>query len=468
MLRNIFCVGFVLVMIALFAIFTGNSPRKGFREALRTGGFFNPSIRAIATSAHGLGATMALVATLAQWDALLQEDYIQKELVQAVDNSTPFKDKLVRKGMTSGRRRVYAVKVGMSQGQGARAEGGQMPQYGAGEYQDVYVTSKYNYAPFKVTGQSLEFSTRAAFVEFGMQILKDTKEGLNNFVGRQCWADGQGTLALVNNGAGYPATTATVTVDSAYGVLWGSLATNTTFLFKRNMMIQFGAEDNGGVGYKVTASTTTTITFTPGLANAIADNAKISTLASANQEIEGWLKLAGTNAFMTGELGLANGIYHNIDRALFPEWEGNVVNAGAALTLVNIRTTRDALFKRTNDEQTNLSINSTEVMRDFEALLVANQRFVPATKLAAGYSVLSHDDLGFTKDAKAPVKAMNFACTKEIAWAQTKDPHWLQDGNGIMRVVPGQDAFEALLKWYSNLDCSEPRRQAILYNLTVV
>ena len=451
---------------ALIAIATGQSPRKNFANALRNGGFSNPSLASLAGTASTLRATMAVVATLAQWDALLQEDYIKKELVSAIDNSTPFKDKLTRKGMTEGRRRVYAVKVGASQGQGARAEGGTMPQYGAGEYQNVYVTSKYNYAPFKVTGQSLEFSTRAAFVEFGMQILKDTKEGLNNFTGRQCWADGQGTLAQVN-GAGFVAGNTVITVKNAYGVAWGSLATNTTFLFKRNMMLAFGAEDNGGQGYKVTAITTTTITVTPGLVNAIADSAKISILGSANQEIEGWLKLAGTSAFMTGELGLANGIYHNIDRSAFPEWEGNVVNAGAALSLVNIRTTRDTLFKRTNDEQTNLGIASTEVMRDFEALLVANQRFVPATQLKAGYSVLSHDDLGFTKDAKAPVKAMHFACTKEIAWAQTKDPHWLQDGNGIMRVVPGQDAFEALLKWYSNLDCSEPRRQAILYNLTV-
>jgi hypothetical protein len=191
------------VVVALFAIPTVRSPRKTFANAMRTGGFYNPELAATASVARGLGATMAVVATLAQWDALLQEDYIMKELVQAVDNSTPFKDKLTRKGMTEGRRRVYAVKVGMSQGQGARAEGGQMPQYGAGEYQNVYVTSKYNYAPFKVTGQSLEFSTRAAFVEFGMQILKDTKEGLNNFTGRQCWGDGSGKLALINNGAGY-------------------------------------------------------------------------------------------------------------------------------------------------------------------------------------------------------------------------------------------------------------------------
>jgi hypothetical protein len=120
--------------------------------------------------------------------------------------------------------------------------------------------------------------------------------------------------------------------------------------------------------------------------NAIVDNAPIYTLGSKDLEIEGWLKLAGTSAFLTGELGLGSGIYHNIDRAAFPEWEGNVVNAAAALSLANIRTTRDALFKRTNDEQTNLGIASTEVMRDFEALLVANQRFVPATQLKAGYS----------------------------------------------------------------------------------
>jgi len=428
--------------------------------------FKSPQLALLAATAATLNAEMALIATLAQWDALLQEDYIQKELVSAVDNSTPFKDKLARKGMTEGRRRVYAVKIGMSQGQGARAEGGTMPQYGVGAYANVYVTSKYNYAPFKVTGQSLEFSTRAAFVEFGMQILKDTKEGLNNFVGRQCWGDGAGKLGIVNGAVA--AGIGLITVKNAYGVVWGSLVGNTTFLFKQNMPIQFGTEDNGGSGYIIQSTTLTTLTVLPLLVNAILDGATITNLGSANLEIEGWLKIVATSAFMTGELGMANSIYHNIDRSLNPAWEGNTVNAAAPLALVNIRAARDALFKRTNDEQTSLGIASTEVMRDFEAILTAAQRFVPATKLAAGYSVLSHDDLGFTKDAKAPVKCMNFACTKEIAWAQTKDPHWLQDGTGIMRVVPGQDAFEALLKWYSNLDCQEPRRQAILYNLTVV
>lgn len=404
------------------------------------------------------------VATLANWDALLEEDYVKGQIVSAINTATPFRDKLKRVGMTAGRRRVYAAKVGASQGQGARAEGAQMPPYGAGEYQDVLVTAKYNYAPFKITGQSEEFSDRAAFVKFGLQILKDTKEGLRLFTGRQCWGDGQGTLALVNGAilAGVSA----VTVDSAYGVLWGSLSGSTTFLIKRQMVVAFGAEDNGGVGYTVTGVTSTGFTFTPPLANNVADNVKISVNGSANLEISGFLVMAATAAFMSSTLGLGTDVYHGIDRSDFPEWEGNVLDINGALSLTNIRSLRDAIYKRTDDEESNLFMCSTEMVRDYEALLQPGQRFVPAQRLEGGHTIIEHDGLRISKDSKAPVKAIFLADTKCIAWAQTRDPHWLQDGQGIMRVVPGQDAKEALLKWYSELDCEEPRRMGIGYNVT--
>lgn len=410
------------------------------------------------------------VATLAAWDALLQEDYVQGQIVSAINIATPFRDTLKRVGMTTGRERLYAAKVNPSEGVGARQENAQMPPYGAGEYVDVTVRAKYNYAPFKITGQSEEFGTRKAFVEFALQILKDTKEGLRLFTGRQCWGDGTGCLCAINNGAGYAAGIATVTVDAPYGVLWGALASNTTFLVRRRMVVQFGTEDNAGQGYTVTSVGTTSFTFTPVLANAVADDVAISILASANNEIGGALLFAATASFMTSVLnqgaGIGTTIYNGIDRALFPEWEGNVVNAGAALSLTLIRTMRDTIYKRTDDEESNLMIGSTEMARDYEALLTPAQRFVPATKLEGGHTILEHDGLRFSKDSKAPIKLLSFFDTKCVAWAQTRDPHWLQDGQGIMRVVPGQDAKEALLKWYSNLDCEEPRRQGLLYNIT--
>jgi hypothetical protein len=134
------------------------------------------------------------IANLANWDALLEEDYVKGQIVDAINVATVIKDELKRVGPTSGRERVYAVKVGASQGQGARAEGATMPNYGAGEYQNAKVHAKYNYAPFKITGQSEEFGTYKAFVEFGLQILRTRRKG-SALHGRQCWGDGQGISA---------------------------------------------------------------------------------------------------------------------------------------------------------------------------------------------------------------------------------------------------------------------------------
>ncbi len=413
---------------------------------------------------------MSYVASKETWDALLQEDYVNIGFVSAINTATPFKDDLKRVGMTSGKRRVYPVKVGYSQGNGARAEGSAMPQYGAGEYIDAYVSAKYNYSTLKITGQAEEFGTKAAFVDFAMQVLKDTKEGLRLFTGRQCWGDGQGILALANGALAQGATSATV--DSAYGVAWGSLASNTTFLIKRNAVIQFGvdnssAENNGGQGYTVTGVSATGFTFTPALQNAVADDTPVVTIKSGNLEINGMLMMGATSTFMTSVLGLSSDEYHGIDRSEYPEWDGNVYDVNGTLTLEDIRILRDLIYNRTDDDESNLLMASTAFSRVYEALLQPAQRFVPATKLEGGHTVLEHDGLRVSKDSRAPQRAFFLADTKTVQWAQTRDPHWLNDGSGILRAVPGQDAKEGLLKWYSELDCQEPRRMGIGYNITM-
>ncbi len=405
-----------------------------------------------------------IVVTKTEWDALLQEDYVQEGIVSAVNKATPFKSKLRRKGMTSGRRRIYPVQVGMSQGNGARGENEDMPDYGAEEFVDAIVSAKYNYGTFKVTGPSMEFSTRKAWVEFGDRQLKGTKEGMTQDVGRQCWSDGSGKLCLVNGALA--AGVATATVDSAFGVLWGSLSTRTTILLRKNMYVSFNTEDNGGAGYKITGVSATTFTFTPNLVNAVADNTPIYKKKSKDKEIEGFLKFVATATFMTSVLGLSSAVYSGIDRATYDAWEGNVVNAsGGALSLTNIRQLKDVVFERAEDEDSNLCIVSPTVAAKYEALLVANQRFIPATVLKAGYSVLEHDGLAVTKDSKCPKLSFQIMNTQYIAWAQTRDPHWDDDGSGPLHRVGGQDAREALLKWYANIDVDEPRRMGILYDL---
>lgn len=403
---------------------------------------------------------MAVEVTTTQWDQLLQENYVLKDIVDAINKATIFKDKLDRKRTSSGRRDIYPVMVGVHQGVGARAENTKLPAAGAGQYLDAIVTTKYNYASLYITGQAKEFSTRKAFVEFAVRILKDTKEGMTLDLARQSWSDGQGIFALVNGALG--AGVAVATVDSAYGVLWGSLATNTTFLFRQNMILAFDAENNNGNGYTVSSITGTTITFTPPLLNAVADNTAIYRLGAKNNEIEGWLKMAAT-ASLQNTLGLGT-TYHNIDRSTAPDWEGNATDFAAALSLTNIRNLKDKLFRRGGNAD--LCIASPEIIRDFEALLTPAQRFVPAIKLQGGATAIEHDGLKWTKDKDAPVKAMHLANTSEILWAERNQPNWKKQGDSIFRVVSGYDAEEATLLWYANLDCPAPRNMAIGYDIT--
>jgi hypothetical protein len=254
---------------------------------MRSYTFKNPALGALAAIAASTGATMAFEVTSSQWDQLLQENYVMQDIAEAINKATVFKEKLKRKRTSSGRRDIYPVQLGVHQGVGARAEMAKLPAAGRGQYEDVIITTKFNYAQLLITGQAKEFSTRKAFVDFAMRILKDTKEGLTLDIARQQWGDGTGRMALINNGAGYAATTVTVAVDSAYGVLWGSLAANQTFLFKKNMVIAFDTEDNAGQGYTITGITSTTITFTPGLLNAIVDNTPIYRLGSKNKRSRG-------------------------------------------------------------------------------------------------------------------------------------------------------------------------------------
>lgn len=400
--------------------------------------------------------------TSAQWDALLQENYILKNVVDAINKATVFKTKLQRKRMSHGRRDIYPVMLGVHQGVGARAENTALPQYGGGVYADVIVTSKYNYAQSYITGQAKVFSSQKAFVQFAMRLMRDTKEGMTLDIGRQMWGDGSGTLALVS-----PALAAAGTVPSiinAYGVAWGSTATNTTFLFKINMVVQFGVDDNAGAGYTVTAISGTTITVTPAVAAGVAINTRVYRLGAKDNEIEGWLKGVASSAFMTGVLGQATGVYHGIDRSVNPDWEGNVTDfGGAALSLSNFRTLKDKGFRRGSTPD--LCIASPEETAAYEALLTPNQRFMPAVKLSGGATAIEHDGLKFTKDKDAPVKAINLVSTDGISIAQREDPNWIKQGDSILRVKSGFDAEEATMRWYSNLDFENPKDQILGYNL---
>lgn len=396
------------------------------------------------------------------WAEVLQNDYVTGKFWSAVNTATPMMDEFTTKETTHGLQRVAILQTGIAQGNGARGEMEPLPVPGARRWKNPITTCKLNYASIAGSGPGMVFSTAKAFFEFANSMVQGGIEGFQKNLGRQTWGDGQGILALVNGALSAGATT--ITVDSPYGVLWGSLSTYTTKLIETDQVVQFGTENNNGAGYTVGLVSATTFVISPALVNAVADNATISLLLSANKEVEGWLKMVATAAFQT-TLGLST-TYHGIDRALVPQWEGNVLNGNAALSLAMIRTLRDIIWARTNDDKSDLFMTSSEIMRDYEALLVNNVRFVPL-ELKGGRKVLSHDGLKISRDTMCPTKSFSLADTESVHWVQPEAPNWITDGGDIMRVIPGRDGKEAQYRWYSNLEPKEPRRLGICYNITV-
>lgn len=396
------------------------------------------------------------------WAEVLQNDYVTGKFWSAVNTSTPMMDEFTTKETTHGMQRVAVLQTGIAQGNGARGEMAQLPVPGARRWKNPITTCKLNYASIAGSGPGMVFSTAKAFFEFANGMVQGGIEGFKKNLGRQTWGDGQGILALTNGAMVAGALTSTV--DSPYGVLWGSLSSKTTTLVETDQVVQFGTENNNGAGYTVGLVTATTFAFTPALVNAVADNATITLLLSANNEVEGWLKMVATAAFQT-TLGLST-TYHNIDRALVPQWEGNVLNGAAPLSLDMIRALRDIIWARTDDEESNLFMTSSEVMRDYEKLLVPGVRFQPL-ELKGGRKVMTHDGLKISRDSRAPVKSFSLANTESVHWVQPKGPEWLTDGADIMRLIPGRDGKEAQYAWYSNLEPEQPRRLGICYNITV-
>jgi hypothetical protein len=79
--------------------------------------------------------------------------------------------------------------------------------------------------------------------------------------------------AVVNNGAGYAAASTSIVIDNGAGA-----ASSITLV--AGDRVTFGGSTNGGIGYRITAVTTTLLTITPGLQDAILDNASITAVAT--------------------------------------------------------------------------------------------------------------------------------------------------------------------------------------------
>jgi hypothetical protein len=400
--------------------------------------------------------------TLSTINGLLKDQYILSQVVDQINRSTVFLSRLKSEQSTHGRKFIFAVQFGVSQGVGARAENAGLPNPGFGEYEQATGNVKYLYSPFYITGQSIASTagSKAAFADALKQALKDSRDGMKFDIQRQVWGNGTGILGRVS---GTHTATTTLTVTNPYGLTYqaGDALDNSqkVRLFRRNMRLHIAAATP--VQTTVTAvngNGTLTVSSNVTAADAVAiyrgDHNSDLALTNIDKELDG----------LTGMIS-STGTYLGIERAGKPEWQGTEVALNGNLTEEAIRSLIDTL-EINGTAAPDLLITDYKTRRRYEKLLQSQKRFVNPMQLEGGHKALEFDGMPMVVDKDAPPQRLFAVNTGDISWAVMQEIDWMDRDGAVLSRVAGRDAYEATLYTYKNLKCKRPANLGVLSGIT--
>lgn len=394
-------------------------------------------------------------------DGILKDDYVLNQIIDTVNKSTVFLSRLKSNAPTHGRKFIFPIQTGVSQGVGARGENKQLPDAGFGEYDQASGNVKYLYSTIYITGPAIESTkgSKAAFADALKTALKDARDGLTLDMQRQVWGDGTGLIAKVN---GAVTSSTTVPVDSPYGLTYDAADALTNDekvrLFKRNMSLFIDSTTD--VTARVTAvNNDGSITVASAIsADAAAPiyrgDATDATRTSKDSEILG----------ITGAVK-NSGTYFGVDRTGVPEWQSSVIDLSGPITEDAMRQALDkALINGT--AQPDLILTDFKTRRRYEGLLQAQKRFANPMKLEGGHTALEFDGMPLVADKDAPPQNMWFLRSSDWSWYSMKDIGWIERDGAVLHRVDDYDAFKAVMCTYRELVCKRPNNQVRLHDIT--
>jgi hypothetical protein len=356
----------------------------------------------------------------------------------------------------SGQEWRMTAHVGRNSGVGAGTETS-LPTAGKQSYKNPYGVVKYNRGRIQVTGPVIKASRndKGALVRALDSEMKGVTADLKKEINYQLNNDGSATRAVIN---GDPGTATTVTLDGV----------GTMYLFDGQIVdILDPATGNlttSGNDLTITSvDSATEITMSASVNADVADN-DVITMANATDE-------ALTSREMMGIKGIADdGTFvdtlHNLSRTSFAYWKcsthTNDSNAGTKrdLTLPLMQAALSAVEK--NGGEVTLIMGDHDMRDAYGALVVADKRHVNTMELDGGYTGLDFNGKPFVAEVDCPPNTIFFLSTNHLEIMQMGDWDWMDKDGSVLSRVAGEDAYEAVLTWYSDFVTDKPRAHSFL------
>ncbi len=402
-------------------------------------------------------------ATVTNALAILKNYYAGPIVSQFNDDLPVYRGAEKGKEKWNGQQVIRPVKVRRNPGIGATSDGGALPKIGQQTTQQAIIAAKYNYLRFGLTGPLIKSSQgdKGAFVtamEFEMS------EGLNDLkwdVNRQLAWNGNGRLACLSANA-----TGSNTISIAHRDTQGAIASSEApekFLEIGQSIDIVDTSNNiiaSSVGITAMSGLgTATVALTlDNNVTAVTNNLVIRS-GAASQEVQGLL---------TSLDGGTSTIY-NIDRSLYPSFQGNNVDlAGQALNL-------NAMQQAYNNARRRGGAKVSVVYCDFDSerfynrLLIVDKRYIG--EKVRGDGTFTKKDETYLDFGGSPIMA-DQSCPQRLFFLTEgnlkkyvlAELEWADETGSYLIAQTGADAFEARLRLFANLFLEKPSASAVLQN----
>lgn len=363
----------------------------------------------------------------------------------------------VKKGW-SGSQVIRPVRVRKNQGIGATSDGGLLPAIGRQTTVQAIIAAKYNYLRFGITGPMIKASQSdsQSFVRSASYELEMGYKDVQSDTNRQFSWDGTGKLA----------TLAATASGSTTLSISGREAVEAALKFVESGLV-FDVTD----GTTIFASSIT-VNSTTGTPTALTATLSVSAPVSA---------AAGTYLIRSGSLGneiqglvteLDGGtsVVFNVDRSLYPSFQGNVIDSGGLqMKLDTLQQVYNEGLRRGGAKYTGI-YSDFDSLRMYQKLLTADKRYANTVKGDGGFSnkdktYLEFNGLPWVADKDCPQRV--FILPEDVLKSYVLAEMEFADETGSMYIAQtSADALEVRIRFFTNLFNEQPSACGVLKNYT--
>lgn len=387
---------------------------------------------------------MAEKNTLSSIDDLLKELYPESMVQEQFENQTEFYKQIEKnsKYQYAGKKLIVPLKFSLGNGNGSRAEDGDLPTAGSPTYDQLAVTVAYHYNRQYVTNQAIAMANGGdtSFIDEITEIPADQIASLTKDINWKMFNTTSGARTTTN---GAVAGATAIVVDSIKGL-------------RVNMLVDFyktSAYEAQGVRITNIADSTKTLTLDTAVT--------VSDEAIVYQAGEKDLSMAGLLS------GLATtGTYFGVDKAAVSIMQGNVVNSSVGTITPQVLTQLRTAAKN-KDANPKFWLTTPEVADQIWLHLLRPDQRIMGTKIAGGLDTFTYHNYPVVTDIDCPAGYIFLIDPTKIKVAQTKEGfHWTELAGSRLLPVSGKDSREITLKLYANMAVLRPNALPYAYGVS--